>query len=130
MTILYGSPQINKQWPPSSYFFGAEFPLLWGNVFEKKLGKTFISMSKFKCVFPAKDLPLLENHKNIKKKKHCSNIELTKIKIQAFKTQLLQLEEIMSNIIFYLIKCQWYQVYWQAKGTNCYQTKLIFLKSV
>ncbi len=27
-------------------------------------------------------------------KKHCSDIELTKIKIQAFKTQLLQLEEI------------------------------------
>jgi hypothetical protein len=25
-------------------------------------------MSKFKCVFPAKDLPLLENHKNIKRK--------------------------------------------------------------
>jgi len=41
----------------------------------KKFGKTFISMSKFKCVFPAKDLPLLENHKNIKRKSHCSNME-------------------------------------------------------
>jgi hypothetical protein len=27
-----------------------------------------------------------------KSQKHCSNIELTKIKIQAFKTQLLQLK--------------------------------------
>ncbi len=41
-----------------------------------------------------------------KKKKHCSNIESPKIKIQAFKTQLLQLEEIMNNIMFYLIGCQ------------------------
>jgi hypothetical protein len=32
-----------------------------------------------------------ENPKNLKRKSHCSNMELTKIKIQAFKTQLLQL---------------------------------------
>jgi hypothetical protein len=68
-------------------------------------------MSKLKCVFPIIFLPLLENHKNVKKKKHCSNIKLTKIKIQAFKIQLVQLEAIMNNIIFYLIGCQRYQVY-------------------
>ncbi len=33
-------------------------------------------------------------------------MELTKIKIQAFKTQLLQLEEIMNKIMFYLIGWQ------------------------
>ncbi len=55
--------------PPSSDFFGAEFSLFWGNFFEIKLGKTFISMWKFKCVLPAKDLPLLKNHKSIKRKK-------------------------------------------------------------
>jgi hypothetical protein len=72
----------------------------------KKTWENIYFNVKIQMCFSSKRFATFGKSQKQKKKKHCSNIESTKVKIQAFKTQRLQLWEIMNNIIFYLIGCQ------------------------